>query len=148
MPFYTVITEDDFLSDQQRDAIAQQICEIHCEVNQVPPAFVRTFFITFPKGSGFTAGKPAAPAAITCLMRTGHDTETKGRLLKRLWAMFQDATGVPTDQLVVVLQEVSGSNAMEMGAIMPDPGNDGALWPRKGIDRRGRGGCRALVAIT
>jgi len=127
MPFYTVTTEEDFLTDQQRAVIAQQISDIHCEVNQVPPAFVRIFFITFPKGSGFTAGKLAAPAAMTCLMRTGHDTETKGRLLKRLWAMFQEATGVPTEQLVVVLQEVPASNAMEMGAIMQDPGNDEAF---------------------
>ena len=124
MPFYTVLTEENFLTDQQRAAIAQQISDIHCEENHVPPAYVRIFFTTFPKGSGFTAGKLAAPAAITCLMRKGHDTETKGRTLKRLWAMFQEAAGVPTDQLVIALQEAPASNAMELGIIMPDPGGD------------------------
>jgi hypothetical protein len=32
--------------------------------------------------------------------------------------MFQDLTGIPTDQLAISLQEIPSSNAMEMGQIM------------------------------
>jgi hypothetical protein len=38
-------------------------------------------------------------------------------MLKQLWAMFQDLTGIATDQLVLSLQEIPSSNAMEMGQI-------------------------------
>jgi hypothetical protein len=34
--------------------------------------------------------------------------------------MFQTATGAPDDQIVIGIQEVSPSQAMEMGQIMPD----------------------------
>jgi hypothetical protein len=33
---------------------------------------------------------------------------------------FQDATGAPDDQIVLGIQEVPPSQAMEMGQIMPD----------------------------
>lgn len=32
--------------------------------------------------------------------------------------MFQELTGVPTDQLAISLQEIPSSNAMEMGEVM------------------------------
>jgi len=32
--------------------------------------------------------------------------------------MFQELTGIPTDQLAISLQEIPSSNAMEMGQIM------------------------------
>jgi hypothetical protein len=37
--------------------------------------------------------------------------------------MFQDLTGIPTEQLAISLQEVPSSNAMEMGQIMPEVGH-------------------------
>jgi hypothetical protein len=44
-------------------------------------------------------------------------------MLKQLWSMFQDFTGIPTDQLAISLQEISSSNAMEMGQVMPSVGH-------------------------
>jgi hypothetical protein len=41
-------------------------------------------------------------------------------LLKRLWGLLQSATGAPDDQIVIGIQEVPASQAMEMGQIMPD----------------------------
>ena len=41
-------------------------------------------------------------------------------MLKRLWKLLQDATGAPDDQIVLGIQEVPSSQAMEMGQIMPD----------------------------
>jgi hypothetical protein len=40
--------------------------------------------------------------------------------LTNLWQIFQTATGAPDDQIVIGIQEVSPSQAMEMGQIMPD----------------------------
>jgi hypothetical protein len=38
--------------------------------------------------------------------------------LKKLWAMFQQLTGVATERLAISLQEIPASNAMDMGQIM------------------------------
>jgi len=40
-------------------------------------------------------------------------------LLKRLWSALQSATRAPDDQIVIGIQEVAPSQAMEMGRIMP-----------------------------
>ncbi|MGA7858895.1 MAG: thiamine pyrophosphate-binding protein [Terracidiphilus sp.] len=61
-----------------------------------------------------------AIAAHTLLIRTGRSPEYKRGLLKRLWELLQDATGAPDDQIVLGIQEVPPSQAMEMGQIMPD----------------------------
>ena len=59
-------------------------------------------------------------AALTLLIRTGRSPEYKRELLTRLWRLLQDATGAPDDQIVLGIQEVPPSQAMEMGQIMPD----------------------------
>jgi len=38
----------------------------------------------------------------------------------QLWRLFQTATGAPDDQIVLGIQELPPSQAMEMGQIMPD----------------------------
>jgi hypothetical protein len=41
-------------------------------------------------------------------------------MLTRIWKLLQKATGAPDDQIVLGIQEVPASQAMEMGQIMPD----------------------------
>ena len=123
MPLYTAITEDGFLSDEKKAKIATEITRIHTAVMKVPADFVRVAFLSYPKGSGYTAGKVASTAALNCVLRTGHTDEDKTEMLKQLWSMFQDLTGISTDQLALSLQEIPSSNAMEMGQIMQSVGH-------------------------
>jgi phenylpyruvate tautomerase PptA (4-oxalocrotonate tautomerase family) len=123
MPLYTAITEDGFVSDDKKAKIAKEITRIHTAVMKVPSNFVRVVFLSYPKGSGYTAGKAAPTAALNCVLRSGHTDDDKTEMLKELWSMFQDLTGIPTDQLAVSLQEVPSSNAMEMGQIMQAVGH-------------------------
>jgi len=118
MPLYTAITEDGFMSDEKKARIAKEITRIHTTVMKVPNNFVRVVFLSYPKGSGFAAGETTSTAALNCALRSGHTDEDKADMLKQLWAMFQDITGIPTDQLAISLQEIPSSNAMEMGQIM------------------------------
>ena len=118
MPFYTAITEDGFVSDEKKAKIAKEITRIHTTVMKVPNNFVRVVFLSYAKGSGYAAGEKAATAALNCVLRSGHTDADKTEMLKQLWSMFQDLTGIPTDQLALSLQEISSSNAMEMGQIM------------------------------
>jgi hypothetical protein len=85
---------------------------------KVPKNFVRVIFLSYPKGSGYAAGEQATTAVLSCVLRSGHTDQDKTDMLKQLWSMFQDVTGVPTAQLALSLQEIPSSNAMEMGQIM------------------------------
>jgi phenylpyruvate tautomerase PptA (4-oxalocrotonate tautomerase family) len=118
MPLYTAITEDGFVSDETKAKIAKEITRIHAGVMKVPSNFVRVVFLSYPKGSGYAAGEAVSTAALNCVLRSGHTDADKAEMLKQLWSMFQDLTGIPTDQLAISLQEIPSSNAMEMGQIM------------------------------
>jgi phenylpyruvate tautomerase PptA (4-oxalocrotonate tautomerase family) len=118
MPLYTAITEHDCVSDETKARIAEGITRIHSAVMKVPRNFVRVIFLSYPKHSGYTAGNEAPTATLNCVLRSGHTVEEKTDLLTQLWPLFQELTGIPTDQLAISLQEVPSSNAMEMGRIM------------------------------
>jgi phenylpyruvate tautomerase PptA (4-oxalocrotonate tautomerase family) len=120
VPLYTITTQAGVLSNDDKAALAAQLTEVHCEFSGVPANWVHVVFHEYPAGSGFTAGRPAATAALTLLIRTGRSSEYKRSLLARLWQLLQNATGAADDQIVIGIQEVPPSQAMEMGQIMPD----------------------------
>ena len=119
MPLYTAITEHDCVSDETKARIAEEITRIHTAVMNIPKNFVRVIFLSYPKHSGYTGGVAAPTAALNCVLRNGHTVEEKTDLLKQLWSVFQELTGIATDQLAISLQEIPSSNAMEMGRLMP-----------------------------
>jgi phenylpyruvate tautomerase PptA (4-oxalocrotonate tautomerase family) len=118
MPLYTVTTEEHSLSGDVKSKIAEEITRIHSTVMKVPRNFVRVVFLSYPRGSGYTAGVEAPTAALNCVLRSGHSQAEKADMLQQLWSMFQSLTGIATDQLAISLQEIPSSNAMEMGQIM------------------------------
>jgi phenylpyruvate tautomerase PptA (4-oxalocrotonate tautomerase family) len=118
MPLYTAIIEDGFVSGETKAKIAKEITRIHTAIMKVPKNFVRVVFLSYPKGSGFTAGEVAPTAALNCVLRSGHTDAEKTEMLKQLWSMFQELTSIRTDQLAISLQEIPSNNAMEMGQIM------------------------------
>jgi phenylpyruvate tautomerase PptA (4-oxalocrotonate tautomerase family) len=124
MPLYTVITQEDCLSTETKSRIAEEITRIHSTVMNVPKNFVRVVFLSYAVGSGYTAGRAAPTAAVNCILRSGHGVAEKADMLRQLWSMFQNLTGITTDQLALSLQEISSSNAMEMGQIMQSVGSD------------------------
>jgi hypothetical protein len=66
-------------------------------------------------------GRTASPtAALTLLIRSGRSADYKREKLKRLWSLVQTAIGAPDGEIVLGIQEVPSSHAMEMGQIMPD----------------------------
>jgi phenylpyruvate tautomerase PptA (4-oxalocrotonate tautomerase family) len=123
MPLYTAITEDGFVADEMKAKIAKEITRIHSSIMKVPENFVRVVFLSYPKGSGYAAGKAASTAALSCVLRSGHTDEDKTEMLRQMWSMFQGLTGIPTDQLAISLQEIPSTNAMEMGQIMQAVGH-------------------------
>jgi phenylpyruvate tautomerase PptA (4-oxalocrotonate tautomerase family) len=122
MPLYTAIVQEGTVSEEAKAKIAAELTRIHTSVMKVPENFVRVIFLSYPKGSGYAAGKEAPAAALSCILRSGHTAAEKTEMLTQLWSMFQQLTGVATDQLAISLNEISSSDAMEMGQIMPTVG--------------------------
>ena len=120
MPLYTIITQTGVLNGEAKAKLAGEMTTLHSEYSGVPKNWVHIVFQEYAAGNGFTAGEPAATAALALLIRTGRSPEYKRELLMRLWRLLQDATGAPDDQIVLGIQEVPPSQAMEMGQIMPD----------------------------
>jgi phenylpyruvate tautomerase PptA (4-oxalocrotonate tautomerase family) len=108
------------LSDAAKADLAAKLTTMHSELAGVPKNWVHIVFQDYAAGSGFTAGESAATASLTVLIRTGRSPDYKRRMLKQLWDLLQQATGAPDDQIVIGIQEVPASQAMEMGQIMPD----------------------------
>jgi phenylpyruvate tautomerase PptA (4-oxalocrotonate tautomerase family) len=117
---YTLTTQTGVLTQQAKADLAAGPTKLHSEYAGVPENGVHIVFQEYPVGNGFTAGSPAATAALTLLIRTGRSAEYKRELLKRLWALFQCTTRAPDDQIVIGIQEVPSSQAMEMGQLMPE----------------------------
>ena len=124
MPLYTVIAQERTLSDETRRQMAGEITRIHTTVMKVPKNFVRVVFLAYPEGSGYAAGVEAPIAAVNCVLRSGHSAAEKKDMLLQLWSMFQNLSGIATDQLAISLQEIPSSNAMEMGQIMSVVGQE------------------------
>jgi phenylpyruvate tautomerase PptA (4-oxalocrotonate tautomerase family) len=122
MPLYTVITQEYYLSRDTKAKIVEEITRIHTTIMKVPRSFVRVIFLAYPAGSGYAAGIEAPTASLNCVLRNGHSAADKADMLQQLWSMFQNLTGIATDQLAICLQEIPSSNAMEMGQIMPAVG--------------------------
>ncbi|MFM0213709.1 tautomerase family protein [Paraburkholderia sediminicola] len=124
MPLYTIIIQDDVLNSEAKTRLATELTTLHSDYAGVPKNWVHVVFQDYAPGSGFTAGEPAATAALTLLIRTGRSPEYKRELMQRLWKLLQAATGAPDDQIVIGIQEVPASQAMEMGQVMPDVANE------------------------
>lgn len=120
MPLYTVTTQAGVLGNEAKARLAEQLTALHAEYAGVPRNWVHIVFHDYAAGSGFTAGVAAATVSLILMIRTGRSSDYKQELLKRLWRLLQTATSAPDDQIVVAIQELPASQAMEMGKIMPD----------------------------
>jgi Putative oxalocrotonate tautomerase enzyme len=85
MPLYTVMTQDGFLSAEQRDVFATEIVSIHTAAMSVPADFVHSIFTTYPRNHAYVAANRSPVVSIlrshsrgSCLRRK--DTARSGPL--------------------------------------------------------------------
>jgi phenylpyruvate tautomerase PptA (4-oxalocrotonate tautomerase family) len=120
MPLYTITTQANVLNSPAKTDLAEKLTAFHADYADIPRNWVHIVFHEYSIGSGFTAGTPAPTAALTLLIRTGRSADYKQEMLKRLWSLLQAATGAADEEIVLGIQEVPSSQAMEMGRLMPD----------------------------
>lgn len=120
MPLYTIMTQQGVLDDTAKADLAGKLTAFHSEYAGVPKNWVHIVFRDYPAGSGFSAGHPSATVSLTLLIRTGRSSDYKRAMLRHLWSLLQASTGAPDEEIVLGIQEVPASQAMEMGQVMPD----------------------------
>lgn len=120
MPLYTILTQAGTLDIDAKAKLADQLTAFHSDYAGVAKNWVHVIFLDYPPGNGYTAGKSSATSSLTLLIRAGRSPDYKRGLLKRLWDLLQAATGAPDEEIVIGIQEVPASQAMEMAQIMPD----------------------------
>jgi phenylpyruvate tautomerase PptA (4-oxalocrotonate tautomerase family) len=103
MPLYTVMTQDGLLSAKQRDVIAAELVRIHTTAMGVPADFVHSIFPTYPRDHAYVAANHSPVASILAIIRAGHTSEEKTRLVQSLWKTFQGETRVSDRDLSVAL---------------------------------------------
>src|SRR5271155_3072231 len=103
MPLYTVMTQDGLLSAKQRDVIAAELVRIHTTAMGVPADFVHSIFPTYPRDHAYVAANHSPVASILAVIRAGHTSEEKTRLVQSLRKMFQGETRVSDRDLSVAL---------------------------------------------
>ncbi|GCE21991.1 tautomerase family protein [Dictyobacter kobayashii] len=133
MPLYTCITQEGTLSTEQRAFIATEITRIHTTYTGAPASFVRVIFETVAPESIFASGRPAVNAFILGIIRAGRSTEVRAQLQNDLWTMYKNVTGLTDEQLFLAVIEVPASNAMELGAILPEPGHEADWFTSHGL---------------
>jgi phenylpyruvate tautomerase PptA (4-oxalocrotonate tautomerase family) len=120
MPLYTITTQAGVLDGPAKTRLAESVTAFHSDYAGVPKNWVHVVFQEYSRGDGFSAGLPSATAALTLLIRDGRSAQYKREMLQQLWSLLQAATGATDDQIVLGIQEVPASQAMEMGKVMPD----------------------------
>ena len=81
MPLYTVVTQDGFLSAEQRDVIAAELVRIHTAAMNVPADFVHSIFPTYSRNQAYVAANHSPVASILGVIRAGHTSEEKTQLV-------------------------------------------------------------------
>ncbi len=124
MPFYQFTVPTASPSAELKADIAAAVTEVHASVTGAPASYVNVSFTEVPPGSIFEAGKVVPYGRMVGLIRTGRTTEIKHELLTGLAAAWSEVTGEPVEGFALFLQEVSGSDMMEDGGILPESSED------------------------
>jgi hypothetical protein len=72
-------------------------------------------FSAYPRSHAYVAAERSPVSSIVGVIRAGHTSDEKSRLVRFLWNMFKENTGVSDRDLSIALQEVSASQTMENG---------------------------------
>jgi phenylpyruvate tautomerase PptA (4-oxalocrotonate tautomerase family) len=122
MPLYRITTPEGLLSPEAKAALASEITEFHSGMAGLDVAYTKLVFDSFAPGDGFVGGKAAPAVLLTVKIREGRPADYKNKLLFGLKSLLQGATGAQDVDMLLALEEMPASNAIEMGELMPEIG--------------------------
>lgn len=88
--------------DQNRDRLA---AELNQYTNTHLEDSAQVNWVTVPKGSGFTAGKPSTSSVVSLTAPAPLTQERREELLKQLVDMWTTQTGCSVDEIVAVIAD-------------------------------------------
>ncbi len=124
MPIYRLKVPQDSVSPEQRAEIAASFTDIHCGSTNAPRHFVHVFFDEQPDGES----QYPARYYLDAINRAGRPQEVKDKLLNDLLDSFAAHSGIARSHIAGRIGETPASWAMEGGAVLPEPGQEGAEW--------------------
>jgi phenylpyruvate tautomerase PptA (4-oxalocrotonate tautomerase family) len=127
LPVYTCTTIAETIDKKTKKELAEAITKIHAEINKVPTTYVNVVFHELPVGNIFTDSAPASPLLINGWVREGHSAEKTTRLALEIARTSSRVTGLPEEQVLVVIQSSPARFAVEGGRVLPEPGQE-AAW--------------------
>jgi len=130
MPIYQCYVPVGSLDADTRAELAEAITDIHCTVTVAPRGFAHVVFIEYGETSFFTAGKPNNISVIYGIIRAGRDRETKAEMLTKLTQAWTSITGQDVRSVVIGLNDIEATSAMEAGLILPAPGEEAEFLQR------------------
>ena len=129
MPFYQCLTTPGTLDADQRRTFAEQITKHHTEVTGAPADFVHVAFRETGPDELFTAGRPSTTTVIQGLQRAGRPDHMRTEMINRLAGSYYELTGKDPMEVLILVNDIPASWAMEGGMILPEPTPDAeAAW--------------------
>jgi phenylpyruvate tautomerase PptA (4-oxalocrotonate tautomerase family) len=128
MPVYTCTTNTQTLDARAKRDLAAEITRIHAEINHVPSAYINVVFHELPPENLWTDAVPAGPLLINGWVRQGHPAAETTRLALEIAAACSRLTGLPKQQVLVVIQNSPAYGAVEGGIVLPEPGQEAAWY--------------------
>jgi phenylpyruvate tautomerase PptA (4-oxalocrotonate tautomerase family) len=122
MPLYRITTLQGSLSSEAKAALAAEITQFHSEMAGIDKAYAKLIFDDFAPSDGFVGGEPAPAVVLTLKVRAGRPADYKRKMLFGIKEILQRATGAEDRDMLIALEEMPASNAIEMGELMPDVG--------------------------
>ena len=111
-----------------RPQIAKEITRVHVQATDAPPSFVHVIIRDLPSGAHYTAGEPDTHTTIILgTIRGGRSLEVRQNMMKAISQSWCSLTGQGEEHLLINLTEIDASTAMEVGLILPQPGEE-AAW--------------------
>ena len=118
MPFYHALVRPDVLPVEQREPLANDVTELHCDVTGAPRTFVHVLFTIDDTGR--------LPLGVDCLYRAnirhGRDRQQKQEIETRLRRATANRATTSEAGVAVEVSEVEASFVLEGGRLLPEPG--------------------------
>ena len=125
MPLYRCIIPEGSVPLALRPQIAKAFTDIHCGNTGAPRNFVHVLFFETPAGSDTPY---PTPYFIDGSNRAGRPEELKLKMKAELMEAFCEIAHIPAEQMAARIDEGPASWSMEGGAVLPEPGQEGAEW--------------------
>jgi phenylpyruvate tautomerase PptA (4-oxalocrotonate tautomerase family) len=122
MPLYRITTLEGLLSSDAKATLAADITEFHSQMSGLDKAYTKIVFDNFSPGDGFVGGEAGPAVLLTVKVRAGRPADYRKKLLFGLKSRLQHATGADDVHMLLALEEMPASNAIEMGELMPEIG--------------------------